>query len=77
MDLFGPYLQDAYIQPLCEFCGETVHIRESVAAMEASVSNLITNTVKTFRHPGLSLGERKLVVRTTAMDGPDVHYGLG
>ena len=65
VDLFRPYLQDAHIKTVCEFCDETVYISGSVASVEAIVSNLITNTVKAFRRPGSKLIDRKLVVRTS------------
>ena len=68
VNLFAPYLQDAQITILCKFCIESVHIRGSVAAVEAIVSNLITNAVKAFKRPGSPLCERKLVVRTAAVN---------
>ena len=64
--LFAPYLQDAKITLLCEYCTDSVNIWGSVAAIEAIVSNLITNSVKAFKRPGSPLCERKLVVRTTS-----------
>ena len=69
VSLFAPYLRDAYITLRCELCNETTYIQGSVAAIEAIVSNLITNAVKAFRRPGLPLRERKLIVRTSATYG--------
>ena len=87
VNLFLPYLQDAHITVLCELCSETVNIRGSVSAVEAIVSNLITNAVKAFRRPGLPSFKRRLVVRTavtgdqvriTVLDnGPGIPPDLG
>ena len=46
--LFEPYLQDARIQTIFELSEEAAQVSGSVAAIEAIISNLITNSVKAF-----------------------------
>ena len=87
VNLFLPYLHDSHITVLCELCNESVNIWGSVAAVEAIVSNLITNAVKAFRRPGLPFFKRRLVVRTTVTgervlitvldNGPGIPPNLG
>ena len=87
VSLFAPYLRDAHITLHREFCNETAYIQGSIAAIEAIVSNLITNAVKAFRRPGLPLCERKLAVRTSVTydqvlivvsdNGPGIPQHLG
>ena len=66
--LFDPYLRDARIETICELSNEAVQVRSSVAAVEAIVSNLITNSVKAFKRQGAPLADRKLVFRTAATE---------
>ena len=67
VDLFQPYLQDAQVETVCEFADVTPLVRGSVAAIEAIVSNLITNSVKAFKRRGARLGDRTLALRTTTV----------
>jgi len=62
--LFQPYLRDARVETKLEFSGASPHVHGSVAAIEAILSNLITNSVKAFRRKGASLQPRRLIVRT-------------
>ena len=66
--LLDPYLQDARVQTTCELSVEDGHVHGSIAAVEAILSNLITNSVKAFKRPDAELGHRELVVRTTVTD---------
>ena len=85
--LFLPYLEDARVSTRCELSDNTAYILCSVAAVEAIVSNLITNAVKAFRRQGSPLANRTLVVRTEVNDdvvrmvvfdnGPGIPEGLG
>lgn len=86
VELFEPYLHDARIETICELSDDSTQVRGSVAAIEAIVSNLITNSVKAFKRPDAKLADRKLVVRTTAIEehvlisvldnGPGIKKGL-
>ena len=62
--LFDPYLKDARVQTTCELSDEAAPVHGSGAAVEAIISNLITNSVKAFKRPDAQLGDRRLVVRT-------------
>ena len=62
--LFAPYLEDARIQTSCHLGDDAGQVHSSVAAIEAILSNLITNAVKAFKRPDAELGNRRLVVRT-------------
>ena len=64
VDLFEPYLFDARIKTIRELTEESALVHGSVAAVEAIVSNLITNSVKAFKRQGAALSDRRLVVRT-------------
>ena len=66
--LLDPYLQDARVQTICELSDEAAQVHGSVAAIEAIISNLITNSVKAFKRPDAKLGHRTLLVRTTVLD---------
>ena len=66
--LFEPYLQDARVETICDLSDEAVHVRGSVANVEAIVSNLITNSVKAFKRQDAQLDDRRLVVRTTILE---------
>ena len=66
--LLDVYLQDARVQTTCELSDEAALVHGSVAAIEAIISNLITNSVKVFKLPGAQLDQRKIVIRTTVMD---------
>ncbi len=66
--LFEPYLRDAQIETSYELCDADAQIFGSVSAIEAIVSNLITNSVKAFRRTGARLTGRKIMVRTRADD---------
>ena len=86
MVLFEPYLKDARVTVICEMSDEDAQVRGSVAAVEAIVSNLITNSVKAFKRQDAQLTERNLVVRTTVTSrhvlvavldsGPGIHRRL-
>ena len=67
VELFQPYLQDTQVETVCEFAEVNPLVRGSVAAIEAIVSNLITNSVKAFKRQGARLGDRTLVLRTTTV----------
>ena len=69
--LLDPYLQDARIETTCELSDDAGHVHSSVAAIEAILSNLITNSVKAFKRPDAELGNRRLIVRTD-VGGNDV-----
>ena len=87
VNLFDPYLRDARIQFSCELAEENVQVNGSVAAFEAIMSNLITNSVKAFRRANSNLAERRLAIRTsvtqqhvliTVLDsGPGIPSRLG
>lgn len=64
LSLFDPYLQDARVQTDYHFSDNAGQVHGSVAAIEAILSNLITNSVKAFKRPDAELGNRRLVVRT-------------
>ena len=64
LSLFEPYLQDARVQTDCQLSDDAGQVHGSVAAIEAVLSNLITNSVKAFKRPDAELGNRRLVVRT-------------
>lgn len=86
-DLFKPYLADARVKTICHFSNEPALVHGSVAAFEAIISNLITNSVKAFKRQDAELGERILVFSTRivkqrvhilAMDnGPGIQRSLG
>ena len=65
--LYEPFLEDARVETILEFCDDSVNVRGSVAAIEAIISNLITNAVKAFKRKTTQLGDRKLVIRTTVV----------
>ena len=69
IDLFAPYLDDARVETTRQFCDEAVNVRGSVAAVEAIVSNLITNAVKAFKRKETELADRRLTFATTAFEG--------
>ena len=87
MNLFEPYLHDANIQYSCELADDNVQVRGSVAAIEAIVSNLVTNAVKAFKRADSGLIKRRLTIRTsvspesvliTVLDsGPGIPARLG
>ena len=62
--LLDPYLNDARVQTTYQLCDVGVQVHGSIAAIEAILSNLITNSVKAFKRPDAELGNRHLVVRT-------------
>lgn len=62
--LLDPYLQDARIETTCQLSDDAGQVYSSIAAIEAILSNLITNSVKAFKRLDAELGKRKLVVRT-------------
>ena len=64
LSLLDPYLQDARIETSCQLSDHSGQVHSSIAAIEAILSNLITNSVKAFKRPDAELGNRKLVVRT-------------
>ncbi len=64
LSLLAPYLEDARIQTSCQLSDDAGQVHSSVAAIEAILSNLITNAVKAFKRPDAELGNRRLVVRT-------------
>ena len=64
LSLFDPYLQDARVETDCQLSDDAGQVHGSVAAIEAVLSNLITNSVKAFKRPDAELGNRRLVVRT-------------
>ena len=69
VELFRPYLQDAQVETTCEFSDVNPRVHGSVAAIEAIISNLITNSVKAFKRQGARLGDRTLALRTTTVAG--------
>ena len=70
--LLDPYLNDARVETNYQLSYEAGLIHSSIAAIEAILSNLITNSVKAFRRPDAELGNRRLVVRTELV-GDNVH----
>ncbi|MCY3959463.1 MAG: ATP-binding protein [Chloroflexi bacterium] len=66
--LFEPYLVDAQVATSCEFTLEMPQIRGSVAAIEAIISNLITNSVKAFKRQLPQPSSRRIVVRTILLN---------
>ena len=62
--LLEPYLNDARVQTTYQLSDVGVQVHGSIAAIEAILSNLITNSVKAFKRPDAELGNRQLVVRT-------------
>ena len=70
--LLDPYLNDARVETTYQLSYEAGLIHSSIAAIEAILSNLITNSVKAFRRPDAELGNRRLVVRTELV-GDNVH----
>ena len=70
--LLDPYLNDARVETTYQLSYEAGRIHSSIAAIEAILSNLITNSVKAFRRPDAELGNRRLVVRTELVGG-NVH----
>ena len=62
--LLDPYLNDARVQATYQLSDVGVQVHGSIAAIEAILSNLITNSVKAFKRPDAELGNRHLVVRT-------------
>ena len=66
--LLDPYLQDARVQVMLEFSEESGQVHGSIAAIEAIISNLITNSVKAFKRPDAQLNAREIVIRTTVTD---------
>jgi signal transduction histidine kinase len=87
VDLYEPYLKDSRVETILEFCDGSVKVRGSVAAIEAIMSNLITNAVKAFKRKEEQLGDRTLIIRTTVAgerveirvsdSGPGIEEGLG
>ena len=87
VSLFRPYLQDAKVDTIVEFDESNPRVHGSVAAVEAIVSNLITNSVKAFKRQGARLTHRQLVVRTAVSagfvlicvldSGPGINESLG
>ena len=65
--LLDPYLQDARVQTTNQLSNDSGQVHSSIAAIEAILSNLITNSVKAFKQPDAELGNRRLVVRTDVM----------
>jgi len=68
LSLLDPYLHDALVQTDCQLSDNAGQVNSSVAAIEAILSNLITNSVKAFKRPDAKLDNRRLVVRTEAVD---------
>ena len=64
LSLLEPYLEDARVQTDYQLSDDAGRIHGSVAAIEAVLSNLITNSVKAFKRPDAELDNRRLVVRT-------------
>ena len=85
--LYEPFLEDARVETVLEFCDDAVNVRGSVAAIEAIISNLITNAVKAFKRKKTQLADRKLVIRTAIVgervqvfvsdSGPGIDARLG
>ena len=65
--LLDPYLNDARVQTSYQLSDVAVQVHGSIAAIEAILSNLITNSVKAFKRPDAELGNRQLVVRTESV----------
>ena len=70
--LLDLYLNDARVETTYQLSYQAGLIHSSIAAIEAILSNLITNSVKAFRRPDAELGNRRLVVRTKLV-GDNVH----
>ena len=66
--LLEPYLRDARVETTCSLSDENPQVYGSVADIEATVSNLLTNAVKAFKQPDAPNGQRQLIVRTTTLD---------
>ena len=87
VNLYEPYLHDARVEIIREFSPDTIWVRGSVAGIEAIVSNLLTNAVKAFKRKDAALGNRTLLICTTAAEcrveirvadsGPGIKEGLG
>ena len=71
LTLLDPYLKDARIETVQQLSDDAGQVHTSVAAIEAILSNLITNSVKGFKRPDAGLVKRRLIVRTE-MVGNDV-----
>ena len=69
VELLEPYLLDARVETTCSWSNESPRVHGSVADIEAIVSNLLTNSVKAFKRSDAPSGPRKLIVRTTTVDG--------
>ena len=63
LDLFEPFLADAKITPRVELVDSTPRIRGSVAAIEAVLANLLTNSANALDTDGASPA-REIVIRT-------------
>ena len=68
VQLFRPYLEDARVETILEFDDGKPRVTGSVAAIEAIVSNLITNSVKAFKRQG-AMTDRRLLIRTKSSSG--------
>ena len=66
VSLFEPYLNDARVVATPELGAAPARIHSSVAAIEAIISNLLTNSVKAFKRNDAALAVRTLVIRTSA-----------
>lgn len=66
--LLDPYLQDARVKTTYQFNDDAGQVYSSVAAIEAILSNLITNSVKAFKRPDAELNNRQIVVRTDGVE---------
>ena len=64
LSLLDPYLQDARVHTTYQLSDDAGQVHSSIAAIEAILSNLITNSVKAFKRPDADLDNRRLVVRT-------------
>ena len=62
--LLDPYLNNARVQITDQLSDDAGQVHSSIAAIEAILSNLITNSVKAFKRPDAELGNRQLIVRT-------------
>ena len=69
ISLFLPYLQDAKVETTLDLSEANLQVQGSVAAIEAIVSNLITNAVKAFKRKGARLTHRQIIVRTQLSGG--------
>ena len=76
LSLFEPYLQDARVQTDYQLSDDAGQVHSSVAAIEAILSNLITNSVKAFKRPDAELDNRRLVVRTDVVGDKCPHHGV-